>query len=126
MDYVFTWPVSFDYEDDENPRVYRAAFGEGYEQNTPAGINSNPASWNVTIQGPPSYLDKPQRFLRMQGASSPFFWITPRGDLLRVLCRSWKRRDSTAANGQITATFDQVFDGAQMNGLIVTNNTYFV
>jgi phage-related protein len=126
MDYVFTWPISFDYEDDENPRVYRAAFGEGYEQNTPAGINNNPGSWNVLVQGTPDYLDAPDKFLGDRGASQAFYWTTPRGQLIRVLCRSWKRRDMTVAYGQISATFEQTFDGSPTNGFAVTSSAIVI
>lgn len=112
MDLVFTWSISFSYKRKSTPRVRSASFGDGYEQRVPDGINNNPAMWDVVVQGPPQCLDAPEKFLDDRAGSDAFYWVSPRGQLLRVVCRSYERDDSTAANGTITGTFEQVFDGS--------------
>jgi phage-related protein len=93
------------------PNVYSAKFGDGYEQNTPAGINFAPESWDVQfICTSIDVANAIVGFFNAQGAYQKFLWTSPRGSYpMTVICRKWS--DSNKPGGVITisATFEQTF-----------------
>lgn len=93
------------------PALYSAKFGDGYEQNTPQGINNNPETWQLRFAlSSRADGDGLIAFLSGLDAYQAFWWRSVRGpNPIRVLCQGWS--DITKPSGPVTlnATFRQVF-----------------
>lgn len=93
------------------PAVWQAKFGDGYEQNTPQGINYQPETWTLTF----SFITQAdaQEFEQMlagYGGYQAFTWRSPRGpNPLRVLCRSWSDVNDPGKKFALQAKFEQVY-----------------
>jgi phage-related protein len=60
---------------DQQPRILKAVYGDGYEQRVAAGINNIPESWNLTWKNRTSAeANKIVRFLEEQGGVTAFDW----------------------------------------------------
>jgi phage-related protein len=110
MSSVFTW-IPSDAARTVSPAVYSARFGDGYEQNTPRGLNYLPQSWDLQFKCPSSTVaDAILAFLNTQGGTAKFQWTPPRASApILVLCRKWS--DTTKPGGitTVSATFEQTF-----------------
>lgn len=110
MSASFTW-IPSEANRTVSPAVYSAKFGEGYEQNTPRGINYLPQSWDLQFKcRSSSVADAILAFLNAQGGTQKFQWTPPRATSpILVLCRKWS--DSTKAGGvtTVSAVFEQTF-----------------
>jgi phage-related protein len=93
------------------PHLFTAAFGDGYQQNTPNGINFQLETWQLNFQfGVRSDRDAWTAYLEALGGYQAFSWRSPPGpNPIRVLCKKWS--DVTKPSGAIIgqATFNQVF-----------------
>lgn len=107
---TFTW-IASDAVRSVKPSVYSAKFGDGYEQNAPAGINFQPETWDLQFKcRSPTDADAILAFLRAQGGWQKFQWTAPRAAVpIMVICRKWS--DATKIGDIITvsATFEQTF-----------------
>ena len=107
---TFTW-IAADAVRSVKPAVYCAKFGDGYEQNAPAGLNFLPETWELQFKcRSPADADAILAFLVAQGGWQKFQWTPPRaaGPIL-VICRKWS--DATKVGGitSVSATFEQTF-----------------
>ena len=107
---VFTW-IPSDAMRSIKPSVYSAKLGDGYEQNTPSGINFQAESWDVQLKcRNAAVADAILAFLKTPGGYQKFQWTPPRATApITVICRKWS--DSTKPGGitAVTATFEQTF-----------------
>ena len=93
------------------PALYTAKFGDGYQQNTPQGINFNPEKWDLQFKfNDRADADALLAFLDAQGGYLPFTWRSPRGpNPIRVLCQNYSDITKTGAAFTLMATFNQVY-----------------
>ncbi|MDE2097822.1 MAG: phage tail protein [Patescibacteria group bacterium] len=93
------------------PAVWQAKFGDGYEQNTPQGLNYKPESWNLTFYfSTLADAEAFQDYISGFGGTQAFYWRSPRGpNAIRVLCRSWSDISHPGQRITMTAKFDQVY-----------------
>lgn len=105
----FTYPASWGSENDEEPSVLSAKFGDGYEQRASDGINSNLQVWPLRFEvRTASEADAIIAFFRLKKGATSFTWTNLEGVEIRVVCRKWKRKFIGANAHAITATFEQV------------------
>lgn len=93
------------------PRVQAAPFGDGYEQRTAFGLNTNPESWALTFQfsGPTAYV-APKAFLDAANGVSAFNWTAPGAALSkRYKCPTWSFNVTAGYLWVLTCTFVQDF-----------------
>ncbi len=108
---IFTWTPDFNSDSDETPDVTAVKFGDGYEQRTANGINSNRQTWNLTFSNrDTTEKDLLVAFLRDRGATEAFNWTPPYGSELVFVCRSWRPIPVKANLWTITAAFEQVYE----------------
>ena len=107
---LFTW-IASDAVRSSKPSVYSARMGDGYEQNTPTGINFAPETWELQFKcRSANVADAILGFLKAQGGYQKFQWTPPRANApINVICRKWS--DATKPGGvtSVSATFEQTF-----------------
>jgi len=60
---------------DQQPRILKATYGDGYEQRVAAGINNLPESWSLTWKNRTSAeANKIVKFFEVQGGVTAFDW----------------------------------------------------
>lgn len=96
----------------KKPEVSTVKFGDGYEQRYPKGINNNPESWSLQFnQREQSEIQAIEDFLDARAGWEAFDWIPPNQvDTIRVKCSQWTRSEEKALRGNITCTFEEVFE----------------
>ena len=63
------------------PQLGLPAFGDGYEQRVPIGLNSDQRRWEVVFANRPNATaDAIEAFLRARGAVQSFNWTPPHGE----------------------------------------------
>lgn len=93
---------------DHAPRVKRAPFGDGYQQRTPDGINTDLEIWTVTFKGTVARIQAIETQLKGYGAATAFTW-TPYGHSeIKVICSAWTRNKTAFGADTLTAKFEQV------------------
>lgn len=109
---TFTWTPDFGAQQAIKPRVRRVAFGDGYEQRQGDGINTQPATWELTF----AVRDNTETaaimtFLSTRAGVESFDW-TPPGEstALSFVCRDWTRTMDRNNVNSITARFEQVYE----------------
>ena len=94
------------------PNIRVARFGDGYEQRTAFGINTNPKIWNLTWSAKSNSVAAAiEAFFDARGGQEAFTW-TPLGSATayKWVCRQWNRELQYADINTVTATFEQVFE----------------
>lgn len=97
----------------QEPRVARTKFGDGYEQRSPDGINNSPAKWAMQFRACGKLEgDAIIAFFRQHAGYLAFDWTPPRETVAgRWTCPSWQRGLPNAdGESDISATFEQVFE----------------
>lgn len=102
------------------PTVKATKFGDGYEQRTPIGVNTQPKIWNLkyTFANPtgktglPSGTDANEflAFLQERGGVTSFTWTDPRNKTGKYVCREWEESSPKMGIVTISVKFEQVFD----------------
>jgi phage-related protein len=114
---VFDWVESPGTALEEEPRISRLAYGDGYEERAPAGLNPIRQRWALNFRSVErSVGDEIVAFLRAcahpTAGLEAFDW-TPLWSTtaIRVTCERWSR-SQTEVHGEtdISATFVQVFE----------------
>ena len=107
---TFAW-IPSDAVRSVKPSVYAAKFGDGFEQNTPTGINFSPESWDLQFKCRNSAVaDAITAFLAAQGGYQKFQWTPPRATSpITVLCRKWSDSSKPGGVTSVSATFEQTF-----------------
>jgi phage-related protein len=107
----FTYRPTYQVELDTQPKVLEAAFGDGYTQRTPAGINHMLETWSLTFANlPDSIALAIDTFLRARGGYETFTWRTPRDATVTsklYICKQWKTTFRDEDQSTVTATFEQ-------------------
>lgn len=87
----------------------QVAFGDGYEQDSPLGINPNRERWTITSNGYYAKVKAVRDWLK-EHQSQAFFWTPPLGEEGYYKCR---RISGISPQGGsyylITAEFEQVY-----------------
>ncbi|MBU3627139.1 phage tail protein [Polynucleobacter sp. JS-Safj-400b-B2] len=92
------------------PSVYSAKFGDGYEQNSPKGINFQPATWSLQFKGQTLAIAQAiDAFLIAQGGYLKFTWTPPGSAQCLWLCKQWQLRQLPGGVNDVSATFIQQF-----------------
>lgn len=92
------------------PKVYSAAFGDGYEQNTPKGINFEPAQWVLQFKSQTLLVAQSiDAFLASKGGYLKFTWTPPGGAQTLWLCKQWQLRELPGGVNDLSATFIEQF-----------------
>lgn len=96
---------------DVQPAVLTAAYGDGYKQRTPEGINSMPRSftleWNPCLTTEADYMIA---FFETHKGATPFWWTSPRDTTPRkYVCTRWKRTEPQWNASGVMATFEEDF-----------------
>lgn len=124
---LFTWPAAQNPppQDQRSPRLLSASFGDGYGQELPDGINHDRQQWTVSFVRPVAEIAALESFLAARGGWDPFYWINPRGELIRVKCKQWTRAWSTPRVASTSATLVQEFDAvivpSSIDGIVNSN-----
>ncbi len=109
---IFDWAESDSSELEEQPRVHRQAFGDGYEQRMAAGINNIAQAWTLAFEG----VDDPigediMAFFRAHYGVLVFDWTPKWGTTaIKVVCSSWRRSIAGPGLCNIRAVFEQKFE----------------
>lgn len=96
----------------EEPRVKRARFGDGYEQRAADGINNLDQVWEYTADEVDDVVaDDMVAFLRARNGVEAFnYWPMRAGAAIRVQCAKWSRSHTGPGTSSVRATFQQVFE----------------
>lgn len=118
MPVSYTWPAGLpnptsDFGYEEEPRVRKAKFGDGYAQTSPDGLNS--IERNLTPSWEPLTLaqkDTMIAFFRARKGSEGFFWPLPNeGRTIKVKATRWSiKPKGTKSQWLVNATFEEIFD----------------
>jgi phage-related protein len=116
-DDLFIWVPSYEPEESHAPRLNSAQGGDGYSQDAPDGLNHDPMHWVLTFEHClRDEADAISGFLKSKGGHTPFYWVSPTGDIGALYkCKTWSRSQSGPSTFRIRAQFDQSFD--QVNEL---------
>ena len=110
---VFDWAESEGSQLSQEPRVTRIAFGDGYAQRAPSGINNAPQTWSLSFRGVGmTEGDQIIAFFRLHGGWQAFDWTPPRETVPgRYTCARWTRSlPDVFGMSDITAEFKQEFE----------------
>ena len=107
---TFTWIPSNGSSVSHSPKINRAKFGDGYEQRSLNGINTNPRTWQVMFSNRRNdEADQIAEFLSARDGVESFDWTPPRGVTGKFICVSWTDSHNTSIHRSINATFEEVF-----------------
>lgn len=105
-------PSGDDYGFDEEPKVRKIQFEDGYEQRAVRGLNARPRKFpvhwpNLNTADKDTIID----FLRARNGSEAFFWTPPlEANPIKVKCPKWGARTKSGPWWTVTVTFEEVFD----------------
>jgi len=106
---TFTWVPDVSTRGRRVPRVLKAQFGDGYEQRTQDGLNSNLMVWNLTFSTLTlAELDAIDAFLLALGGADKFQWTPPNpfNDSARWwVCENWSWNYNFGVIVGLTAEF---------------------
>lgn len=109
---TFTVAPDFSAQVTYKPRVRATRFGDGYEQRLADGVNTQPATWNLTFANR-SDADTTtiHTFLAARAGVETFDWTPPdAGSSIKVICREWQKTMNRNNLNTVSATFEQVFE----------------
>ena len=108
---VFTFSPSYGVSVDQAPRVLTASFGDGYEQRTADGINTNPRVYNLQFNNRDyTEANNIDQFFKDRNGVESFVWQPPDGsEQGNFVCASWNKSFPTFGVISVTATFREVF-----------------
>jgi phage-related protein len=99
---------------ENNARVLRTDFGDGYSQRAAQGINNVDKIWNITsIPYSSSDAQTFDEFFRTHGGYTAFYWTPPgHSEPLKFTCSKWSLNGVQGSNlyYRVTATLRREFD----------------
>jgi phage-related protein len=108
---TFNYSSSYELTVSRSPRVNVIRFGDGYEQRTSDGINTNPREYNVSFNKDNAEISAIDNFLTERGGLYSFLWSpddgTPQG---KFVCREWSKSFSGPYSSRLSATFVEVYE----------------
>jgi phage-related protein len=94
----------------QEPRVKKASFGDGYQQRVGDGINTMPEMHTLTFRGRKADMDAIHAFFVSKAGVLSFTW-TPSAESERTyICPSWTKVRLGKNTAEISCTFEQVFE----------------
>ena len=78
---AFTWPARNIASGEETQRLRENALGDGYNQVTGDGINSEVDSWPLTFTARLATINEIRKFLKRHRGGKGFAWTPPAGEL---------------------------------------------
>lgn len=106
---TFSWVPDDEAQREGEFRTRSAQFGEGYEQVSGDGMNSERQTWTLTFGGLPDELDPILDFVRRHGGWRSFLWVSPRGGLGLYRCASYREQNRPGGVAGLSLTFVQAF-----------------
>lgn len=110
---TFSVSPSFNPMSTRKPRALAVKFGDGYEQRSADGINTDLQSWQLTFANLSiADADTIETFFVTNTTSiTPFTWTPPNyATPSKYLCRTWTRNEINTTHATIAATFEEVAD----------------
>ena len=94
------------------PVIFKAEFGDGYEQRLSLGINQNPKMYDLTFEVSETDADTIETFLDARAVDSASFDFTPPGESSssKFVCEAWSKTVIYLNRASISATFREVFE----------------
>lgn len=108
---IFIWKPSYDYSNDNEPRVKTVQFGDGYEQTLQDGINNLLMAPTYTFENVDlDELTAILHFLYARAGAESFMFVPPApyGKLKRFRCKQWNHTQKFYNNYTIQAKFNEV------------------
>jgi phage-related protein len=105
---VFLWGET-DAQEDAEPRVNRARYGDGYEQRSGDGINNLLRKWRLRFDNcDPAIAQEIIDFLEARNAVEAFDWTPKWGTVAtKVVCPSWQRSKAGRGLVNISCSFEE-------------------
>jgi phage-related protein len=110
MTETFSWKVEVDGTSGSGEFAMSSAqFGDGYAQDTPAGINSERQKWNVSRSGYDYQLQPIVDFIREHGGTVAFLWKPPLGPIGYYKCKKWQLSPVSGTYLRFNMDFEQTY-----------------
>lgn len=106
---TFTWKHDRGPSADVSFRMRDTAFGDGYRQRAPDGINSVVDSWPLTFTGESAKINQIVDFLDARLGTDPFTWTNPRGVTGRYLASKYSLAPLGSGLWRVGVTFERDF-----------------
>lgn len=89
------------------PEVMKIAFGDGYEQVAPKGLNHNLRTYSAVFTGTEARIKQIEAFFERQGGYKAFLWTPYGGKEGKFRCEEW---NPTISGGKwtLSATLREV------------------
>lgn len=108
---VFGWSPSFGGGVEQVPRLRAVAFGDGYGQAAPDGLNHQPRTLSLTFAGrSDAEASAILAFLREHGGAEWFHYTHPGEPAGKFRAPSWSAQDVDKGARTVAATFVECFD----------------
>ena len=91
-------------------RVKSFAYGDGYSQESPEGINNVVETWNLSFTGRSQATIMAVEDFLISNKGYPFTWVNPLGRTFRYKCKEWDANYEVSTSCSLTCTFDQSFE----------------
>lgn len=108
---TFIWHPTNSADLTQEPKVQSAKFGDGYEQRSAFGLNTNPQIWALSfVFDNEDEYRQCRDFLKACNGVLAFDW-TPPGETsaLRFACKKWTPKVESGPVWTMSATFEQDF-----------------
>lgn len=113
---TWSWTPDYGLEKETEVAVSKMRFGDGYSQRVRFGLNTENASFSVTLSNrPATTVDAMEAFLSQHGGVDYFLWPdfndpTNLTKQQKVTCDKWKRTWSAPHHDTLTMVLTKVFD----------------
>jgi phage-related protein len=108
---VFTWtPIYASLNKNQEPRVLKNNFGDGYSQRAGDGLNIILEKWTVEFTDSVTNITAIDDFLTAREGWDDFDWTSPRGTSSKYICPRWTRAFISVGVDRISAEFEEVSD----------------
>lgn len=110
MTNTFTWVPDNGANEAHEPTRDAVGFGDGYEQRSESGLNSDMQDWSgLSFSGRSSAeIGAIVAFLDAQGSVNAFNWTPPGRSSALFVCKKWSRKYVSGPVVSVTADFKQV------------------
>ena len=105
---VFNWIPLAETITSHKPKVRTARFGDGYEQRSQDGINSDLISIALKFDGKDDEMEALLRFLKERRGVESFYYTHKFGVRKLFVCQDWSRVDLDGLSSEVSATFREV------------------
>ena len=106
---TFTYLPDIGADEEHQPRVNTVKFGDGYEQRTTDGLNTDLCVRKLIFSGRSAATNSAIiAFLKSQGGVTSFTYTHPNDVARQYVCRTWSFVDNDYTSQIVTAQFDEV------------------